>query len=130
MTSWVWVPIGALHVIHDRQITRHGGTPGLRDTGLLEAGAARALNKAAYGHVDVFDLAAAYAYGVSKAHAFVDGNKRTGLVAALTFLRLNGFTYRPDAIVGLQMVEGLASGGVGEAAFAEWLRSGAKALED
>lgn len=122
MSGWVWVPLQALYVVHDRQIARHGGAPGLRDAALLEMGCARPLNLASYGQVDVFDLAAAYAYGIAKAHAFIDGNKRTAFVAAFTFLRLNGVNLRPDPADGVRMMEGLAASEVTEHAFADWLR--------
>lgn len=128
MSEWAFVPLAALHVIHDRQIARHGGAPGLRDAGLLEMGAARALNRAAYGPADLFDIAAAYAFGLAKAHAFADGNKRTAVVAALVFLRLNGYGFRPDPQDGVRMVEGLAAATLTEADFALWLRRGALPL--
>lgn len=121
MTSPIWVPFAAVIAIHDRQIARHGGAPGMRDRSLLEAGCARPLNQAAYGTPTLPELAAAYAYGIAKAHAFVDGNKRTAFVTALTFLRLNGLGFRPDPVQGVRMVEDLASGDVTEAAFAAWL---------
>lgn len=123
MSAWVWVPLAALHVIHDRQIARHGGTPGLRDASLLEGAAARPMNLAGYGDPDAFALAAAYAFGVAKAHAFIDGNKRTAFVAAFTFLRLNGIAIRPDPAKGVRMMEEIAAGQVDEAGFAAWLRS-------
>ncbi|MFD1344040.1 type II toxin-antitoxin system death-on-curing family toxin [Litorisediminicola beolgyonensis] len=123
MSPWVWVPIQALYVVHDRQIARHGGGSGLRDAGLLEMGCARPINRAGYTEADVFDIAAAYAFGIAKAHAFVDGNKRTAFVAAFTFLRLNGAPRRPDSMTGVRMMEDLASGAVSEEAFAAWLRS-------
>lgn len=122
MTGWVWVPLAALHVIHDRQIARHGGASGTRDPELLEAACARPLNQAGYGDPDAYALAAAYAFGIAKAHAFVDGNKRTAFVAAFTFLRLNGITVRPDPVVGVRMMEDLASDQVSEESFAAWLR--------
>ena len=122
MSDWVWVPLQALYVVHDRQIARHGGAPGLRDAALLEMGCARPLNLASYGRADVFDLAAAYAYGIAKAHAFIDGNKRTAFVAAFTFLRLHGANVRPDPADGVRMMEGLAASEVAERAFADWLR--------
>lgn len=122
MSDWTWVPVRALIIFHDRQISRHGGTDGLRDLGLLEMGCNRALNAATYGEPDVFDIAAAYAYGICKAHAFVDGNKRTAFVAAFTFLRLNGHPLRPDPREGVRMMEGLASDEVSEAEFGIWLR--------
>lgn len=123
MTQWVWVPLPALHVIHDRQIARHGGASGTRDPALLEAACARPLNQAGYGDPDACALAAAYAFGIAKAHAFVDGNKRTAFVAALTFLRLNDISVRPEPNVGVRMMEDLASDLVSEDAFAAWLRS-------
>nr|MCU0912719.1 type II toxin-antitoxin system death-on-curing family toxin [Paracoccaceae bacterium] len=82
MSGPVWVPLAAIIVIHDRQIARHGGAPGLRDRALIEMGAARAMNAAAYGRTSLAEIAAAYAFGIAKAHAFVDGNKRTALVTA------------------------------------------------
>lgn len=129
MTHFVWVPIAAVTVIHDRQIARHGGASGLRDRALLEMGCARAMNLAAYANASLADAAAAYAFGIAKAHAFVDGNKRTAFVTAVTFLRLNGFTFRPDAIEGVRIMEGLASGDVTEAEFADWLSVGMSPLE-
>jgi death-on-curing protein len=122
MSDWIWVPLAALHVVHDRQIARHGGAPGTRDPALLEMGCARALNRASYEDADVFAIAAAYAYGIAKAHAFVDGNKRSAFVAAFTFLRLNDVFLRPGPWVGVRMMEDLASDRFDEDAFAAWLR--------
>jgi death-on-curing protein len=124
----VWVPIRAVVAIHDRQIARHGGRPGLRDMALLEAGCARALNLHAYGQPSLAEIAAAYAFGIDKAHAFVDGNKRTAFVTAATFLRLNGRSFRPDPVEGVRMMEALASGAITEAAFAAWLADGMRPL--
>lgn len=123
MSKWTWVPLAALHVIHDRQISRHGGASGTRDPALLEMGCTRPMNLVAYGDPDVFEVAAAYAYGIAKAHAFVDGNKRTAFVAAFTFLRLNGVFVRPDTASGVRKMEDLVSDKVSEAEFATWLRN-------
>ncbi|CUH98541.1 type II toxin-antitoxin system death-on-curing family toxin [Leisingera aquaemixtae] len=124
MSSYKWVPLAAVTVIHDRQIARHGGAAGMRDRALLEMGCARAMNLAAYSDAGVAEVAAAYAFGIAKAHAFVDGNKRTAFVTAVTFLRLNGYQFRPDPVEGVRMMEDLATGDVDEAAFAEWLTAG------
>ena len=79
--------------IHDAQIAQHGGDPGVRDEGLLES--ALAQPQAGFGgeylHKDLFEMAAAYLFHLANNHAFVDGNKRTGLAVALTFLRGNGY---------------------------------------
>ncbi|TGD60474.1 type II toxin-antitoxin system death-on-curing family toxin [Tabrizicola sp. WMC-M-20] len=124
MTEPIWVPLAAVHAIHDRQIARHGGASGMRDQALLEMGCARAINLAAYTEAGLAEIASAYAFGISKAHAFVDGNKRTAFVTALTFLRLNGYSFQPPPVEGVKMMEDLASGQVSEAEFAKWLSDG------
>lgn len=91
-------------------------------------GSARAMNLAAYTDAGIAEIAAAYAFGLSKAHAFVDGNKRTAFVTTATFLRLNGYSFRPDTLTGVRMMEDLASGKVDEAGFAKWVSSGLKPL--
>lgn len=123
MSAPTWVPLAAVTIIHDRQIARHGGAPGMRDRALLEMGCARAMNLAAYTDAGLAEIAAAYAFGIAKAHAFVDGNKRTAFVTATTFLRMNGRAFRPDPIVGVRMMEDLATGQVDERAFADWVAS-------
>ena len=128
MSGWTWVPLEAVYIVHDRQIARHGGAPGVRDAGLVETACARPLNKAQYETVDVFDLAAAYTFGLAKAYAFVDGNKRTAFVVGVTFLRLDGYAFRPDPEKGLAMIEGLATDAISENSYANWLREGAKLL--
>ena len=70
MSDWIWVPLAAIHIIHNRQIARHGGAPGTRDPALLEMGCARALNRAAYEDADLFKIAAAYALCIANAIAF------------------------------------------------------------
>lgn len=120
----IWVPTPAVIVFHDRQISRHGGAPGMRDRGLLEAACARPINRYGHGETSEADLAAAYAYGIAKAHAFVDGNKRTAFVTAAAFLRLNGYGFRPEPVLGVRMMEDLASDAVSEADFAAWLEAG------
>ena len=128
MTAPVWVPLHAVTTIHDRQVARHGGAQGLRDLGLLENALARPLNAHVYGETAIDALGASYAFGLAKAHAFVDGNKRTAFVTAVTFVRLNGWTFRPSPIDGVHTMEGLAAGEVSETAFAAWLRDGMKRL--
>ena len=130
MSAPVWVPLQVIPVIHDRQISRHGGAPGIRDLALLEMGAARAMNRHAYEGATLSEIAAAYAFGIVKAHAFVDGNKRTGFVTALTFLRLNGYAFRPESTEGVRMMEALAEGEIPETAFATWLEQGMTRLEE
>lgn len=121
MSEPVWVPLQAVLIIHDRQIARHGGASGMRDIQLLEAAVERPRNKVAYGEPSLEGIAAAYAFGIAKAHAFVDGNKRTAFVTSATFLRLNGFGLRPDPLDGVRAMEDLALGLMSEETFAVWL---------
>lgn len=122
MTEPRWVPRAAVQAIHDRQIGRHGGAPGLRDGDLLESALARPMNRFAYGETDLHVLATAYAFGIAKAHAFVDGNKRTAFVTCVTFLRANGVTAMFHQVEIVRMMEGLASGAIDDNLFVEWLR--------
>jgi len=78
--------------LHERQLSRYGGSPGVRDMGLLESAVAtpQATFDGEFLHKDSFTMAAAYAFHIAENQPFVDGNKRTGLAAALVFLDLNG----------------------------------------
>ena len=121
MSEPIWVPNRAVYIIHDRKIARHGGASGLRDAGLLQGALQRPINKWQYENTDTFGCAAAYAFGIAKAHAFVDGNKRTAFVTSVTFLRLNGWHFTTDPAEGLSIMEDLASGVVSEESFKNWL---------
>jgi death-on-curing protein len=116
-----WVPTRAVYIIHDRQIARHGGASGLRDEGLLQDALQRPINKWQYDNADTFGFAAAYAFGIAKAHAFVDGNKRTAFVTSVTFLRLNRWNFMTKPAEGVAFMEDLASGSVSEESFRNWL---------
>jgi death-on-curing protein len=73
-----------------------GGSAGVRDRGLVESALASARNTFLYGRGDLFDIAASYAFHIAEAQAFLDGNKRTAVAAALTFLKGNGVALRID----------------------------------
>ena len=124
MTEPIWVPHRAVLIIHDRQIARHGGAAGIRDGGLIDGALQRPVNKWQYERADIFACAAAYAFGIAKAHAFVDGNKRTAFVTSVTFLRLNGWHFVTDPVDGVAVMENLASDNVSEDEFRSWLLSG------
>ena len=88
MSEPVWVLRDVLELLHSESIAEHGGAEGLRDEGLFESALARPRNLFAYENVDdPARLAAAYAYGLAKNHAFVDGNKRVAFIACGLFLR-------------------------------------------
>jgi death-on-curing protein len=76
--------------IHRESLVRHGGLDGLRDENAFLSALASAQNTYFYGSGDLHDVAASYAFHLAESQAFLDGNKRTGIGAALTFLLLNG----------------------------------------
>ena len=103
-----------VEAMHAEQIRLHGGAPGLRDEGMLESALARPLQKAAYSQPDVFELAAAYLFGIAKNHPFVDGNKRSALATADLFLYLNGWSLEADFNDLIQFVLMVAAGQIDE----------------
>ncbi len=121
--SWRWLLDEVVIAIHDEQIAVHGGSPGIRDSGLLSSALARPKHKANYGDPSVFDLAAAYAYGIIRNHPFVDGNKRTGFLVAYVFLHSNGWKLRSIEVDAVNAVLDLAAGEIDEPFFSEWLKN-------
>src|SRR5437588_1660375 len=110
-----WVEFDVVLAYHKRQISEHGGTEGLRDQGLLLSALARPENLFAYGeNVDIAALAASYAFGIAKNHPFIDGNKRTAMVVAITFLNLNGSDFEARLPEVYTQFLGLAEGSVTE----------------
>lgn len=124
MPKIVWLLEETLTAIHHRQIAEHGGSEGLRDEGLLLSALARPQNLLAYGEPapDLASLAAAYAYGIARNHPFVDGNKRTSLVAARTFLILNGVDLEATQDDKVLTFLNLAEGAISEEELADWIR--------
>ncbi|HTQ13279.1 MAG TPA: type II toxin-antitoxin system death-on-curing family toxin [Rhizomicrobium sp.] len=122
MSGWLWIDSGILLAAHDEQLSEHGGASGIRDMGLFESALARPQNLAAHGEPDVSALAAAYAFGIAKNHAFVDGNKRTALVALEYFLELNGFGLVADDPQCVLVILSVASGALSEDGLADWIR--------
>ena len=119
---WQWVEKQALLLLHDESLATHGGASGVRDEGLLDSALARPLNLAAYGTPDVAELAAAYAYGLVRTHAFIDGNKRPAFLAAGVFLYINGHRLVCDQAEATAAVLALVASDLDEASFAAWLR--------
>jgi death-on-curing protein len=118
--EWVSMPI--VLAIHDEQLAIHGGSAGLRDAALLESALGRPRNKWAYENAELPELAAAYGYGIARNHAFVDGNKRTALLAIYTFLGVNGIDFIVPEADAAAMILALAAGEVSEESLARWIR--------
>lgn len=119
--TWRWLRSEVVVAIQAEQIAAHGGRPGVRDSGLLSSALNRPRNKAVHGKPSVFDLAAAYAFGIIADHPFVDGNKRTGFLAAYLFLTLNGWELTASEAEAVAAVLALAVGEMDEFGFSNWL---------
>jgi death-on-curing protein len=118
-----WLTPRMVMAMHAQAIALVGGSAGIRDQGLLESALDRPRNLAAYGDSpDMFDLAAAYCVGIVKNHPFIDGNKRTGYLAAHTFLELNGYDVAPEEADIVTVIMGVAEGTYDENVVAEWLK--------
>ncbi len=112
-----------LDAAHLDQLREHGGLPGVRDENGLEAALARPRQKWHYDpESDLATLAAPYAYGLAKAHAFIDGNKRISFLAGVIFLGLNGKDLDATEAEVVQAMTALAAGSLSEADLAKWIR--------
>jgi death on curing protein len=116
-----WVTYDQAIAIHSRQLRRFGGAPGLRDDGMLRSALERPANKWRYEQAGLVELAAAYAFGLAKNHAFVDGNKRIAFMAMMVFLRKNGIRFAPDQAQATAIMLALAAGEVSEQSLARWI---------
>jgi death on curing protein len=118
-----WLTRVVVDAIHDDQLREHGGLRGTRDENVLESALARPRQKWHYvDHPDVPELAAAYAFGLVKNHAYRDGNKRIGFLAMVTFLGMNGHELEATDAEVVDEFMALADGGVSEEALADWIR--------
>jgi death on curing protein len=117
-----WLSVTMVEAIHDEQLAVHGGPPGLRDRGALESALDRPRNKWAYEQAELPELAAAYAYGIAKNHPFVDGNKRTSLLALYTFLGINGVDFVVPEADAATIILALAASEVSEESLTRWIR--------
>jgi death-on-curing protein len=120
----VFLNLAEVLEIHRDQIERYGGQPGIRDVRLLQS--AIAMPAAGFGgrylHEDLFEMAAAYLFHIVRNHPFVDGNKRTGAVAALVFLSLNDVEIDAEEEAFEQAVLAVAEGKWSKADVAPFLR--------
>lgn len=121
MTEPTWLTIELVVAIHDEQLRLFGGPPGIRDRSMLESALDRPRNKWADGETDMAALAAAYAFGISRNHPFVDGNKRASLLALITFLGLNGIDFVVPEPEAAAAIIALAAGEIDEDGLARWI---------
>jgi death-on-curing protein len=122
MSEPFWLTRQIIVAIHDEQLAIHGGASGLRDEGMLESALDRPRNRWAYESPELAELAAAYAFGIARNHPFVDGNKRTALLALYTFLGVNGIDFDVPEAEAAAMILSLAAGEVNELGLTRWIR--------
>ena len=117
-----WLLRETVLALQERLLAEFGGLTGLRDAGLLDSALARPRQLFAYGKPTVFELAAAYAYGLIRNHPFLDGNKRIGFTAAVAFLELNGCRFAASEADATLKTLALAARELDAAGYAAWLR--------
>ena len=129
MKEPIWVAERIVLAIHEDQLAQHGGSSGIRDApkdtashkNLLGASLARPRHLFAYGEPSIFDLAAAYGYGLANNHPFIDGNKRTAFMVMYTFLGLNGYWLEVEEMEVVVKMEGLTMNRETQESIALWL---------
>lgn len=123
MQEPIWVQKETVADLHPRLIRRYGGVDGVRSADLLESALSRPLNLQHYNpSASLFDLAAAYSFGIARNHPFADGNKRTAFVVSALFLELNGYRLQADDSEATRMFQALAAGEVEEHALSVWFQ--------
>ena len=124
MKQPIWILDGVVQAVHSMLLAEHGGGRGIRDEALLDSALTRAKQKYTYEPAtSIFELAAAYSFGIAKNHPFVDGNKRTAFTIGTLFLEINGnilAASEPDAAITF---ENLAAGQLDEIQLAKWFET-------
>lgn len=129
VTEPIWLSVIQIKMLHAESLKYFGGSPGIRDEGLLESALDRPRNKFSYDQAkNVFELAAAYGFGIARNHAFVDGNKRIELLSIRAFLFRNGYRFTSEDVETVTIMEGVADGSVPENLLSEWVEKNSEKL--
>jgi death-on-curing protein len=119
-----WLRKDTIIAVHQKTLLEQGGAPGIRDEGLLESALARPINILEYAlEPKLFDLAAAYGFGIASNHPFIDGNKRVAFYASVGFLRINGVYLNAGEADAAVTFIALAAGELSEEELASWFRN-------
>ena len=117
-----WIEYAVVLAVHEAQLAEHGGLSGIRDQGLLDSALARSKHLFTYSQTATLrHLAAAYALGIGRNHAFFDGNKRTAWIICALFLELNGISVIAAQEDVVEIMLGVADGSITEEHFLAWL---------
>jgi death-on-curing protein len=122
MSEPIWLDVDEVVDMHAEQLAIFGGPEGVRDRGLLESAILRPVDPWHHGQTDMAALAAAYAFGLARNDAFVDGNKRAAFHAMMVFLRGNDIAFAPDPAHATAMILALAAGEVNKDGLTRWIR--------
>jgi death on curing protein len=122
MSEPIWLDVGEVIDMHAEQLAMFGGPEGIRHRGLLELAVLRSISQWSDGQTDMAALAAGYAFGLARNHAFVDGNKRIAFHAMMVFLRGNDIPFAPDPAHATSIILSLAAGEVSEESLTRWIR--------
>jgi len=123
MREPVWVLDEIVESVHSMLLAEHGGGTGIRDKALLDSALARARHKFSYdSDISIFELAAAYSFGIAKNHPFVDGNKRTAFTIGTLFLEINGFKLNATEVDATITFENLATDIINENELSSWFK--------
>lgn len=123
-----WILRETVLVLQEQSLAQFGGISGIRDEGMLDSALSRPENLFSYGEPSVFQMAAAYAYGLAKNHPFLDGNKRAAFIVAIVFLELNGHHFHASEVDAAVCTLALAASEMSELDYAAWLESNSTQL--
>jgi death-on-curing protein len=116
-----WIEVADVVGLHDRALSETGGHAGLlNETGLFAA-VDRPRSWLHYQNADLMTCAAAYGHGLARGHTFVDGNKRTALLAMWAFLRKNGLRMHGSQGTLVEIIQRVAVGTMSLESLSSWL---------
>lgn len=125
MKEFIFLAVEDVLLLHTDTIEIDGGSYGVRDHGLLDA--AVAMPRQQFGgtflHADLPAMAAAYLFHIAQNHPFVDGNKRAAVMAALSFLHINGIEKLPVPQALEVTTLQVAAGELSKDALTQWMRA-------
>ena len=121
-----WVLRETVLALQERLLSEFGGLSGLRDVGLFDSALVRPQQLFAYGKPTLFELGAAYAFGLVRNHPFIDGNKRIGFTTAILFLELNGYEFIASEVDATIQTLALAARELNEADYSVWLKANSR----
>jgi death-on-curing protein len=123
--SILFLTLDEVLIAHEEQVSLFGGAFGIRDTNLLLSamGSVEATFGGVFLHETIFEMAAAYLHGICRNRPFVDGNKRTAVATALTFLDMNAIEIEAEEDAFYNLVIGVGEGQISKAAVAVFLQS-------